>query len=85
MSAGYGEAAAADGLCEVLVEVSIQTLEGGAVEAVGDHIGKADDVSPGNQLFGVLPNHLFLDGLPDGVGLGLPYAPGNKFTADSLR
>lgn len=65
-----GEASAVDRLCKVLVEVSIQALEGGAVEAVADYRCVADDILTANQFFNCLSFHFLFDGVANGSGHG---------------
>ena len=72
--AGNREAAAADGLGEVFIEVGIQALEGGGVEPVADDAGVAENVSACVQLLGVQPQHFFFQRVADGVRLCLGFA-----------
>ena len=68
-----GEAAAADLLRVSLVEVGQNLLEGGAVKAVGENGGVADDVVSGNQFFHGSGFHLSLDAVPNPVGFGFQF------------
>lgn len=58
------------GFVEVFPERLFETL---GVEPGGQNRGKADDVGAGLQLLGVLPHHFFLEGIPQGFGLGLEF------------
>ena len=69
----YGEAAAADLLRVSLVEVGQNILERGAVKAVGENGGVADDVVSGNQFFYRSGFHLSLDAVPNPVGFGFQF------------